>query len=343
MSDQPTALEPGGVNAIGRMLGLLGDEWSLLILQHSLTGAVRYRDFTARLPISNSVLTNRLGTLTASGLLERRPVDDTGRTEYLPTRRSRSLWPVLLCIWEWERTWVATHTGPLPAMRHHRCGEQFTPVLRCRDCRAEVGSGDVRIAVGPSGDWARSAPQVSTRRRSDAHGSARQAGLFPETMAVFGNRWAAALLVAAFLGATRFTDFSTRLGIPPNLLTERLQTFRSIGVLACSATEPAASDQAGATRAAYRLTDKGRALFGVLVCAQQWAHTWFHAPEGPALVLTHGACGMPFTAELACGSCGERLRGALVDVIAGSDANNAELGADTARAGVSRRGAAGIP
>ena len=45
-------------------------------------------------------------------------LDDTGRTEYLPTRRSRSLWPVLLCIWEWERTWVATHTGPLPAMPH---------------------------------------------------------------------------------------------------------------------------------------------------------------------------------------------------------------------------------
>jgi DNA-binding HxlR family transcriptional regulator len=336
MPDTPTALEPGGVNPIGRMLGLLGDEWSLLILQQSLTGAVRYRDFVARLPISNSVLTNRLGTLTESGLLERHPVGGTGRTEYLPTRRAKSLWPVLLCIWEWERTWVTGHTGPLPAMRHQRCGHRFAPVLRCRACRGTVISGDVRIIAGPSGDWARSAPQSSTRRRSNAPGPARHAGLFPETMAVFGNRWSAALLVAAFLGTTRFTDFATQLGIPPNLLTERLQTFCSIGVLTCSPTEPHAAD-----RAPYLLTEKGRALFGVLVCAHQWAHAWFRAPEGPALTLTHDGCGNPFDAELACGWCGERLRGALVDVIADAAADVADAAADVAA--VSPRAATGIP
>lgn len=333
MPDTPTDLEPGGVNPIGRMLGLLGDEWSLLILQQSLTGAVRYRDFVARLPISNSVLTNRLGTLTESGLLNRRPVDGTGRTEYLPTRRAKSLWPVLLSIWEWERTWVTGHTGPLPAMRHHRCGQQFTPVLRCRACRGTVASSDVRITAGPSGDWDRSAPQSSTRRRSETPGPARHAGLFPETMAVFGNRWSAALLVAAFLGATRYTDFSSRLGIPPSLLAERLQTFCSIGVLTCSPAEPHAAD-----RAPYLLTEKGRALFGVLVCAHQWAHAWFRAPEGPALALTHEACGNPFDAELACGWCGERLCGALVDVIADAAAATAD-----ADAGVSPTAAAGIP
>ena len=40
-----TKLDPGGVNAIGRMLGLLGDEWNLLILQQALMGASRYRQF----------------------------------------------------------------------------------------------------------------------------------------------------------------------------------------------------------------------------------------------------------------------------------------------------------
>lgn len=310
MPDTPTALEPSGVNAIGKMLGLLGDEWSLLILQQSLTGASRYRDFMARLPISNSVLSNRLGVLTRGGLLQRRPVDDTGRAGYLPTRRARSLWPVLLCIWDWERTWVASHTGPLPSMRHQSCGRRFSPVVRCRSCNGSVVPGDVRMAAGPSGGWARSAPQVATRRRSGPQGQARQAGLFPETMAVFGNRWAAALLVAAFLGTSRFTDFATQLAIPPSLLADRLQTFCAIGVLTCSSDEPP-----GGQRTPYLLTEKGGALFAVLVCAQQWAHTWFHAPEGPALVLTHDACANPFTAELVCDCCGERLRGALVDVI----------------------------
>ena len=64
-----TTLAPGGVNAIGRMLGLLGDEWNLLILQQALMGAHRYSHFAARLPISNSVLSNRLRLLVREGLL----------------------------------------------------------------------------------------------------------------------------------------------------------------------------------------------------------------------------------------------------------------------------------
>ena len=64
-------MEPGGVNAVGRMLGVLGDEWTLLLVQQSLLGATRYGEFAARLPISHAVLTKRLTALTADGLLER--------------------------------------------------------------------------------------------------------------------------------------------------------------------------------------------------------------------------------------------------------------------------------
>jgi len=55
----PTELPAGGTNAVGRMLGLLGDEWTLLILQQASLGATRYGQFTARLPISHAVLTRR--------------------------------------------------------------------------------------------------------------------------------------------------------------------------------------------------------------------------------------------------------------------------------------------
>ena len=204
------------------------------------------------------------------------------RTEYLVTPRSASLWPALLSIWEWERNWVAEHRAQLPAMRHESCGQQFTLLLRCADCHAAVAHADVSLALGPSGAWSRCAPAAATRRRSDSDAVGRQAGMFPETMSVFGNRWAAALLVAAFLETTRFTDFQTQLGAPPSLLAERLQTFCAIGVLS---TSPA--DRSGSERSTYLLTDKGRALFPVLVAALQWAQQWFQAPEGPAIELTH--------------------------------------------------------
>ncbi|WP_428340748.1 winged helix-turn-helix transcriptional regulator [Mycobacterium sp.] len=299
MKAEPTPLSPGGTNAVGRILGLLGDEWTLLIIQQALLGATRYGDFMSRLPISNTVLTNRLRALTANDLLVRaayqtRPV----RAEYLITQRGRAFWPVLLSIWEWERRWVPDHVDRLPGMRHTRCGSAFAPTLICRACDETVTEKQVAARWGPSGSWARSVPAGSTRRRSSADGRRGQAGLFPETMSVFGNRWAAALLVCAFLGTSRFSDFQTQLGAPPSLLSGRLQTFCANGVLCAD----------------YQLTEKGRAFFPVIIAALQCGQHWFHAPEGPAVTLTHLGCSKPFVGQLTCDQCDRPLKGAEVSV-----------------------------
>ncbi|MFI5510306.1 winged helix-turn-helix transcriptional regulator [Mycobacterium sp. NPDC051804] len=285
-------------NAVARMLGLLGDEWTLLVVQQSLLGATRYGDFRARLPISNSVLTARLRSMTGEALLERRSYQSNPpRSEYVITERSRSLWPVLVSIWEWERHWVPDHDDPLPRMRHTTCGRDFTPVVTCGSCAEVVSEKEVVAQWGPSGSWPRSIPVTATRRRSS---SDQSAGLFPQTMSVMGNRWGFALLVAAFVGMTRFSDFQTQLGAPPGSIADRLAIFTANGVFEVSDSP-------------YLLTEKGRALFPVLVTALQWAQRWYQAPEGPAVNLTHTACGGRFDLILTCDQCAERLRGALVE------------------------------
>jgi DNA-binding HxlR family transcriptional regulator len=282
------------------MLGLLGDEWTLLILQQATLGATRYGQFAARLPISHAVLTQRLGAMTADGLLARRTYQaKPPRADYVLTPRGRALWPVLVSIWEWERHWVPDHAQRLPAMHHTDCGEDFAPVLQCAACTEPVTEKDIGAQWGPSGGWSRSIPVHSTRRRSGADRVDGRADLFPETMSILGNRWAFALLVAAFVGASRFGDFQGQLGAPPGSLTDRLQIFTVNGVLT-----------AGDGR--YRLTEKGRAVFPVLVTALQWAQRCFHAPEGPAVELVHTDCGAAFEATLACDQCASPLRGAEV-------------------------------
>ena len=304
---RPTVLAAGGTNAVGRMLGLLGDEWSLLVIQQALLGATRYGEFMARLPISNSVLTRRLQTLTRDGLLERRTYQtNPPRAEYLVTARSRSLWPVLVSIWEWERHWVPDHAERLPGMRHTACGGDFAPLLTCRSCGETVSEKDVVAQWGPSGSWPRSMPAAATRRRSEVDQRHAAAGLFPQTMSVLGNRWACALLVAAFVGTTRFTDFQILLGAPPGSIADRLQIFSANGVVV------AATSRNRPDRMEYRLTEKGRAFFPVLVGALQWAQRWFRTPEGPALLLTHTGCGRRFNAVLACDQCARPLTGAHV-------------------------------
>jgi DNA-binding HxlR family transcriptional regulator len=298
----PTPLPAGGVNAVGRMLGLLGDEWTLLIAQQALLGVTRYGDFATQLPISHAVLARRLSAMTGEGLLARRIYQHKPpRYEYVLTPRGRSLWPVLTSIWEWERRWVPDHADDLPGMQHATCGAAFAPLLTCRTCAKVVTEKDVVATWGPSGSWPRSMPVESTRRRSASDAVPGRAGLFPETMSILGNRWAFSLLVAAFVGTSRFSDFAGQLGAPPGSLADRLQIFTAGGVLTSSSGR-------------YLLTEKGRAVFGVLITALQWAQRWFTAPEGPAVLLRHTVCGNPFDAVLTCDQCAGGLKGSEVSV-----------------------------
>lgn len=275
-------LPAGQRNAIGVTLGLLGDEWSLLILREALLGASRFVDWRARLPISNAVLTARLSRLTDAGLFVR-------GNGYRLTERGADVWSILLSIWAWEDRWVASHVERLPGRVHRLCGKPFDPVLVCSACDTAVLAVDHTLegGFGPSGSWERSVPAATTRRRS----AGAEAGFFPETTALIGNRWSAALVGAAFLGVHRFSDFQRCLNTSPTMVADRIRTLRSLDVL---------SDD-------YRLTAKGLAFFPVVMSLVGWAQRWFHAADGPALIHRHIPCGTDFIAALDCSSCGDRL------------------------------------
>jgi DNA-binding HxlR family transcriptional regulator len=266
-------------NALGSALTVVGDEWNLLLVQQALLGRRRYSDFQAALGIGPTVLSQRLSGLVDAGVMEK-----AGREGYVLTACGTSLWPVLLSIWAWEQEWVQGQA--LPTMRHLDCGRVFVPELACAACRSLVERGDVDVRWGPSGVMERSVPRGSLRRRSsgDRPGGA---GLFPETMTLIGNRWSAAVLGAAFLGARRFSEFESALGAPPNVVTERLRSFVAVGVL----------DDG------YVLTTKGRALFATVAMTVRWGERWFPAAEGPALISRHLGCGAAFLPVLLCSAC----------------------------------------
>ena len=289
----------GGPNAIGATLGLLGDEWSLLIVRYALAGARRFGDWRAQVGISDAVLSGRLRSLVDGGVLERvRYSQRPPRDEYLLTESGRDLWPVLVAIWSWERRFVPGRDEVLPEMVHRDCGQVAHSELRCGSCSARVTAAEVSLALGPSGAFERSAPVGAYRRRP---------GTFHETMEVIGSRWSAALLGAAFLGATRFSEFERMLGAPPTVVAERLQRFVDIGVLR--------ADAGGGESGGYRLTEKGAALFDVVATMLRWGERWKGAPDGPAVLATHGDDAHVFLPELACSACGEGLDAAAIGVV----------------------------
>jgi DNA-binding HxlR family transcriptional regulator len=276
-----------GANAIGVTLGLLGDEWSLLVVQQALLGTTRFADFGRRLQIAPTVLSARLSALVDGGVLAK------GDTGYRLTAAGRDLWRPLLCLWAWEQKWVQ---GPaLPVMRHVTCGAVFTPLLSCRSCEETVGHSDLRLTLGPSGAFERSVPTGRNRRRT-GRSRAEGPGLFPETMALIGSRWSSALLGAAFLGARRYSEFALMLQAPDNMVAERLRSFVALGVL-----DPD-----------YALTDKGRDVFPAVAELVAWGERHHPAPDGPALVTTHS--GHAFAPALRCSACTQLLARAAVSV-----------------------------
>ena len=107
------------------------------------------------------------------------------------------------------------------------------------------------------------------------------------SMQVLGEKWTLLVLRDAFNGIRRFEDFQQRLGVSRPLLSQRLQTLVSEGVL-----HRVPYQQPGArVRHEYRLTDKGRDLYPAIVALMQWGDRWLADPEGPPVILEHRDCG----------------------------------------------------
>jgi DNA-binding HxlR family transcriptional regulator len=109
------------------------------------------------------------------------------------------------------------------------------------------------------------------------------------TLGVLGERWTFLILREAFLGATRFAEFRDRLGIAPDVLSDRLGTLTEYGVLA---REPY-QDPGERSRFAYRLTPAGQELQVILGALQQWGDEHLPHPDGPSMLRRRGTGGAP--------------------------------------------------
>jgi DNA-binding HxlR family transcriptional regulator len=281
---------------LAQALDLLGDQWSLLIVQSVFLQVRRYNDLRARLGVADAVLSARLRGLVEAGVLEQAPYQDERRTrhEYRFTAGGLDLWRFMVAVWAWERRWIPGRAAELPQLHHLTCGNTTDPELCCATCGSAVTARDAVVE--------RRLPVAAavTARRFRRQGWEQVAGdplLFdPQTMDILGDRWTTGILVAALLATRRFADFQRELGISPSVLAERLRRLVELGVLA---TAP--SDRSGASE--YRLTPKGHGFFPVFALLVGWASQHLGGEVG--LTITHGD--HPLVPALQCDRCGVPL------------------------------------
>lgn len=118
---------------------------------------------------------------------------------------------------------------------------------------------------------------------------------------VIGDWWSLLIVRNALRGTTRFSDFQKDLGMSKNILTRRLRALVEAKIL----EQVPATD--GSAYQEYRLTEKGRSLYPVLMSLALWGQD--HAPTtGPRSHLIDRAHGQPVRSVDVIASDGRVLR-----------------------------------
>jgi len=105
-----------------------------------------------------------------------------------------------------------------------------------------------------------------------------------------GDWWTLLIVREAFFGTRRFGEFQSHLGIAPNVLSARLQSLVQHGIL------QAVAESENGRVLDYRLTDKGRDLFPVIIAMLQWGDRHAAAPQGPPVQIVDREGGRPIEA-----------------------------------------------
>ena len=92
---------------IAKATEVLGERWSVLIVRELLMGGRRFNELQRGLgDISPALLTARLKSFEAEGLVVRRRISGQRGYEYYPTPACEALLPVVIAMGEWGLCWA---------------------------------------------------------------------------------------------------------------------------------------------------------------------------------------------------------------------------------------------
>ena len=132
--------------SVAGTLTVVGEKWSLLVLREAFFGVRRFADFQRVLGAPKAVLSDRLATLVAQGVIARVPYRAEGerqRHEYRLTAKGRDLYPTLVALMQWGDTYLTDGPPPLE-LTHRDCGTPVHLELACEAGHRVAGPREVR-------------------------------------------------------------------------------------------------------------------------------------------------------------------------------------------------------
>ena len=135
--------------SVQRAMEILGERWTMLILREAFWGVRRFTEMQRNLGIARNILSVRLQTLVATGILERRRYSqDPDRYEYRLTQMGLDLYPAVVAIMRWGDEHLCRGEGA-PVVLRHSCGHDAEPKMVCSCCGVELEPHSVHPEPGP--------------------------------------------------------------------------------------------------------------------------------------------------------------------------------------------------
>lgn len=136
---------PDTVCPVARSLDVVGDRWTVLVLREMFMGAVRFEEIQIQTQATPQMLTTRLKSLEASGMIERHPYSEKPlRHEYRLTEKGRAFYPVIYALRGWGETWFKDESEEVAVRFVHReCGHDVGLGTVCPECGVQVERKDL--------------------------------------------------------------------------------------------------------------------------------------------------------------------------------------------------------
>ena len=135
--------------AVASTLEAIGERWSLLVLREAFFGVRRFEDFHRNIGAARNILSDRLNTLVAEGILRRELYNERPpRYEYRLTRKGIDLWGIVIELAKWGQRWAPNDDGPAVILRHRDCGHVGIPVHACAIAASRFRRGISRRCRG---------------------------------------------------------------------------------------------------------------------------------------------------------------------------------------------------
>jgi DNA-binding HxlR family transcriptional regulator len=280
--------------SIWRALEIVGDVPVLLIVEQAFLGRRNFQEFVVETGIARSVIANRLQKLIEAEVISK---SATRRGGYHLTVKGRDLFPVALMILRWQQRWESGVRGYAVKLIHGACRQEMLPVPSCIACQREIDPREVSWVAGPG--LSQVTPIYGRRRLQTAAAIAKRGNytMVDSVIELFGDRWATLVVRACFTGFHRFDEIQRDTLMASNILSHRLERLQTKGILRA---RPYSAHQ---DRFEYRLTEKGRDLYPVLLALLQWGDKWYTDANGPPLLLTHKTCGHDLAMSIGCSCC----------------------------------------